>query len=188
MVETSEAEHMEPKIEALLNTVENYITALNQHDLDYAGTFLAANVVMNFVGTDYELNKAQILSSLGWDMGTKARFSYTVAETVAEAVVVDLTETNNFLELLSVPPLQARMEFQFNNENLIRSVSYEASGGSVKDPGAVARALEPVIKWASQNDADILAEVYDGEHIQYSRQSAEGWVKLLSSWRESQAT
>lgn len=169
-------------------TVEAYLAALSRHDLGAAGAFLAEDATMAFAGAEFEMTKPQILTALGWDVGANGRFSYetlTHENTPDNVVVIALTETNEFLDLLDLPPLEAKMTFTVNDASLIQTILYKQTGEGSADPGAIQRALEPAVAWAREDRPEELEEIYPDGQIQYRRETAVRWVRLLREWRES---
>lgn len=168
-----------------LATVEVYLRALNQHDLKAAGELLSDDVAMVFVGTEYKMNKPQIMDALSWDVGTNGEFSYEILNAELEQVVLELAEINDFLRLLDMPPLQAQMQFTVNERSLIQSISYESKGTASADPKSVHRALEEPVDWARTNAREELDAIYPDGQLHYTRKSGERWVRLLRDWKDS---
>jgi len=166
--------------QAAVQAVEAYLSDLQRHDLEAASEHLADDVVMTFAGADIAMNKEQIISALGWDVGAKGRFSFELLSASDDTVTIALTETNDFLDLLELPPIEAEMTFAVNENARIQSIVYKQTGAARADPETVQRALAPAVSWAEQHAPETLAEIYPQGRIQYSRESAEKWVERLT--------
>ncbi len=170
-----------------VSVVESYLDAFAQHDLYAVADYLAEDSEMTFTGADFKMSKKQILTLLGWDVGANGRFSHELITAKNDIIVISLTEHNDFLDLLYLPPLQAEMKFTVNDIKLIQSILYTPKGAMAEDPNLVQRALQPVVQWAHENAPERLKTIYPNGQISYNEESAREWCQLLREWRASQS-
>lgn len=125
------------------------------------------------------LGKEQVAAALGWDVGTEGRVTWTVSSERGPEVRLDGTETNEFLRLLRLGPLEFSSRFEVDEEGRIATQTHEVdwSGTSVAD------ALAPVLEWAAEVAPDELAEIYPDGGLVYTEEMGRRWVKLLRDWR-----
>ncbi len=160
--------------------LEQYLGAINRHEVAEALAYLADSFVLEF-SSGPKLDKRGVENALGWDAGTEGRVEWRITEEEANALTVEGEETNEFLRLLGIEPLQFRSRFSFGEDGLIAGQRHEVDWSGV----SVNQALSPAVAWARDNAADELAEVYPDEQMTYTARAGRGWVSLLRRWSES---
>lgn len=158
--------------------VAKYLACLGEHDVPAALGYLSEGFQLEFKGGP-TLGKEGLATALGWDTGTEGRLEWRVVSGDGGSVTIEGHETNEFLRLLGIQPLEFGSRFRVNAEGLIQHQTHTTnwSGVSVQD------SLAPVIAWAADHAAAELTLAYpDGEMV-YSEEAGRRWVALLRRWR-----
>lgn len=163
--------------------VTAYLDALATHDLDAATDLLSDDFRMVFTDFGFEAEKGDVVTMLGWDVGTNGRFRYEFDPAPGDTLQVVLVERNAFLDHLGLDPIEAEMGFTVSNEAIAR-ITYRTDSASA-NPDVISQALAPAVAWAREHRPGLLDEIYPNGSIRYSRWSAEQWVQLLRDWRAS---
>lgn len=168
----------------LQDVLASYFEHVNRHDVAGALAHLTERFQLEFGGGP-TLNKEEVARALGWDAGTEGRVEWRIVSASGNEVSVEGEETNEFLNLLGVPPLPFTGRFEFDESGLIARQHHV-----VEWPGAsIDQALAPAIAWAGEHAPEELARVYPDGRLVYSQESGRVWVALLRRWRrESEAS
>ncbi len=166
-----------------LEVVARYLARLNEHDVPGALEHLADGFQLEFANGP-TLSKADLASALGWDAGTQGRVEWRIASPSPSEIAVEGQETNEFLSLLHIEPLDFRSRFRVNDDGLILHQVHDVdwTGASVSD------SLAPAIEWAAEHAPDELARAYPGGRMIYSEETGRRWVALLRRWRADTST
>lgn len=163
-----------------VDVLTSYFEHRNRHDNEGALAHLAEGFEIHFVGGP-TLTKQESSESLGWDTGANGRADWEIVEHTDDSIVVEGTETNDFLELLEVPAIHFQSVYWFTEHGLITRQRYRADWGDVR----VQDAMEPAIEWAREHAPDQLKQAYPGGRMVYTEDAARRWVALLRRWRRA---
>ena len=163
-----------------VETLTNYYALRREHDAEGALGLLADDFRIEFAGGP-ALDKEQAAQSLGWDFGTNGRADWSIVDETPGTIVVEGSETNDFLDLLEIREIPFRSVFHFDRNGLILRQEYAADWEGISVPDA----LQPAIDWASVNAPEDLERAYPEGRMVYTREAGERWVALLKRWRES---
>jgi hypothetical protein len=160
---------------------ESYLAAINDHDIEGALSYLDNNFRLVFVGSEMSMTKEQVVDVYGWDAGANGNVRHeelTVSENCLSGIFV---EQNDFLKLIDIPELNARVTYKFGKNGLIEEQQYEL----LPNQPSFAENMKPATEWAREHRRDMLEEVYLNGQMVFNEEMARKWVALLAEWRES---
>lgn len=164
--------------------LDAFLQALHAHDPEQALAFLAEDFRLEFVDYGSALTKEQTRAAFAWDTGTNGHVHYENLEVDGHQVTAIFTETNDFLRLVGIPALQARITYVFDAQGRITEQRYTM----LPDQPSFQAAMQPAVAWAATHQAEELAEIYPDNQMIYSREMAERWVRLLKAWHQATKT
>ena len=159
---------------------EKYLTCLAAHDITAALELLSDSFVLEFEGGP-SLDKAGLAKALGWDTGTEGSLEWQIVSEGPRDVTFEGHETNQFLSLIGVDPLEFRSRFEVDDEGRIQKQVHATDWSGVSIPDALA----PAIEWATEHAPAELEGAYPNGAMVYSEESGRRWVALLRRWRSA---
>ncbi len=160
---------------------QRFLRAIETHDVEAALALLSEDFQLVFVEHGVTLDKSAMVDVLGWDRAVNGSLAFADLQVSDRSVAGLFTERNDFLELIGIPHLQARVVYELGDGGLIERQTYEPLP---RQPSIQAH-LEPAIEWARANRPAALEEVYPGEQMSFDEASGRKWISLLEAWREA---
>lgn len=158
---------------------DEYIKALNQHDIEKVLGFLADDFELYFVEFDSSMDKKAYVDVLGWDKGVNGKVTYENLEIEGNTIKGLFTERNQFFDLVDITEMKATITYRFNENGKIVKQSYTA----LPDQPAFQEKMQPVIEWARAHMPNELEEIYPQNQMIYNEEMGKRWVALLKKWK-----
>lgn len=162
-------------------TVHRFFTAQRTHDVDAAMQLLHEDYRFRDRARTFSVPRSGVRPMLEWDAGVGWRGEAAVVETNSDTVRVRLRETNDFLELLKLGPLQSEVTFVVSDGRIREAIV----GSATELQRTVDAAVAPVLEWARETRPAKLRGLIEDGSIVYDGPSAGGWVQLLREAREA---
>jgi len=160
---------------------DEYIAALNDHNLDKALSLLSNDFQLNFTEYDISMDKKEIINVLGWDKGVNGSVEYKDMVVEGDSITALFTEQNDFLKLVGIDELKANNTFTFDNFGLIIKQTYTPLTGQP----SFQENMKPAIEWARENKPEELNKIYPHNQMIFNQEMGERWVALLKEWKKS---
>jgi len=167
--------------EVILQRFQSYRNALNNHDKEKALTYLAEDFKLVFVDFNMTMTKDQVVDVLGWDVGANGKVTHGELHVSENTISGTFTEQNDFLKLIDIPQLKAKINYKFGEDGLIKKQLYEA----LPNQPSFLEKMKPAIDWASQYRKEELAIIYPNNQMLFNEKMARRWVALLKDWRKA---
>ena len=167
--------------EMILQRFQSYRNALNNHDKEKALTYLAEDFKLVFVDFDMTMTKDQVVDVLGWDVGANGKVTHGELHVSENTISGTFTEQNDFLKLINIPQLKAKIIYKFGEDGLIKEQLYQA----LPDQPSFLEKMKPAINWAAQYREEELAIIYPNNQMLFNEEMAKRWVVLLKDWRKA---
>ena len=159
-------------------TFESYRNALNNHDIEKALSFLAENFKLVFIDFDMTMTKEQVVDVLGWDAGANGKVTHGELQIFENTIASIFSEQNDFLKLIDIPELKAKITYEFGEDGLIEQQLYEA----LPNQPSFEKRMRPAVEWAMVHRKEELAVIYPHNQMVFNEEMARRWVALLQEW------
>jgi hypothetical protein len=167
-----------PKPADLLKAYEK---ALNSHDVNWVTRFHAEDIRFEVVGGFVKEGREQVRELAKWDAAVNCHLTFTDLVVSGDTVTCKATERNDWFRLAGIEEVHYGLNTIIFRGVLITSIRAELSQESVR---AMGDAFEAITEWASEERSQQLAELMPEGEFVHSAETAEGWLALLSEWRE----
>lgn len=166
--------HMEKKIR---ERFDEYVDALNDHDIDKALVMLSESYVLELPG-NYLVNKSQVRPFYEFDKGANSVYRFVNISYHRRSISADLIENNDIMTKLKIKPIEARVTYYFDTELKIERQSYTP----IADISILNEKINKVADWAASNYPEIIAEIYYNGQIKLSEENSRKWIWLIEKW------
>jgi len=166
------------KGDMMQQTFESYRNALNNHDIEKALSFLAENFKLVFIDFDMTMTKEQVVDVLGWDAGANGKVTHGELQIFENTIASIFSEQNDFLKLIDIPELKAKITYEFGEDGLIEQQLYEA----LPNQPSFEKRMRPAVEWAMVHRKEELAVIYPNNQMVFNEEMARRWVALLQEW------
>ena len=167
-----------PKPADLLKAYEK---ALNSHDVNGIIRFYAEDIRFEVVGGFVKVGRREVRELTKWDAAVNGQMTFTDIVVSGDTITCRAIERNDWLRLAGIEEVHYGSNTIVYNGVLISSIKAELTR---KSSQAIGQALQSITEWASQERSQELAELMPEGEFVYSAELAEGWLALLSEWRE----
>ncbi len=161
-------------------TLQAYLQAINDHDIETALSYLSDDFTLVFTESGLTMGKEQMADVLGWDSGANGNVTYDELQVSDNTISSVFTEQNDFLKLIGIREMKARVSFEIK-DGLIRQQHYEA----LPNQPSFMEKMQPAVDWAARHRKKVLDEIYPGGQLQFNQKMAKRWVALLRQWRDA---
>jgi limonene-1,2-epoxide hydrolase len=166
----------------LIDLVEAFQEALNQHDVDKVMSMFAENAEFEIVGVSKYSGKQQIRNVFEYDVGVNTELKFINCKTEGNTVRCQALERNDRLAAIGID------ELKYTSSNFVFSDRRIQSFISEIPPGVVQHNREvwqKFIPWLSKNYPDEHSKMFTSEgRFIYNHANGRGVVALLKKWRE----
>ena len=167
------------KVDMMQQTFESYRNALNNHDVEKSLSFLAEDFKLVFVDFDMTMTKEQVVDVLGWDAGANTKVTHGELQVFENTIASIFSEQNDFLKLIDILELKAKIAYEFGEDGLIKQQLYEA----LPNQPSFEKRMGPAVEWAMEHRKEELAIIYPNNQMVFNEEMARRWVALLQEWR-----
>jgi len=160
---------------------KRFTTTYNTHDVNKIVALYTNNAVFEVVGKLSFKGKNQIYRVTQYDSVLNIHMTISNILMRADTAFYNLTETNDWYKTAGIDATHYKMKLIFKKD-LITHLQAEVKPETQK---AVSQVLSPFVKWAAENNTDILKEMMPEGKFIYNAENAKKSLSLLLKWKES---
>jgi len=159
-------------------TVEGYVKAHNDHDVDKAMTFFGDSAVYNWKEGWFKKGKKAIQEVEEFDAYTQSHYDVSKIEVRRDTLLCTIEESNNFYTAAGVDNFTKIARFVVEDSKIMQ---YEFIMNN-KSWGEIKEALKPFREWAQREREQEFGQLLlDGE-FRYGYNGAKRWMALMDEW------
>jgi hypothetical protein len=163
-------------------TVESYIAAHNDHDIEKAMTFFDKNIVFELKGVWTKKGLSEIQSLEEWDAALNSNLKLESINLKEDTVFCRIVENNDWLGAVDITDLvHDPTAFVVNNGKIKIIIGYplEETGREIEV------AIGALYQWSQETqDSTINDLILNGQFL-YSAKAADKWLDLFKRWKAS---
>ncbi len=160
---------------------KRYPTIYNTHNVKEIVSLYADDAIFDVPGHFSLTGKNQIRNITQYDSVLNIQMAINNIAVHGDTVFCNLTETNDWLKTAEIGEAFYRVKFIFY-KGLIKELRAEAKPETQQ---AFSQILPPLMKWATENKAEVITEMMPEGKFIYKAENARKTLTLLRSWKES---
>ncbi len=161
--------------------VKRYASIYNTHDVDKMVALYADDAVFELTGQLSLSGKSQLRKITEYDVAMNIHMTISDINSKGDTVFCHVKETNDWIKEAGIDNAHYKAMFVYN-AGLIKLIRAEATP---EPQQAFEDVSSPLLKWARENEEDLLSEMMPEGKFVYNAENARKSLKLLRLWRES---
>ncbi len=165
--------------------VRNYIEAQKNHQIDLSLQYFDEETAFMLPGEITTLTGMENIRQMAqYDSVMNTRLHIESLRVDGNTVTCRVTETNRWLDIAGLPPLQYDSTLFYVFGGKIRKIVAFPADSSLR---ALSDATDHFIRWLAQTHPREATALLSGDGFSYNTANAETLLKFLSEWRDSTA-
>ena len=163
-------------------TVQAFLDAHNEHNVDAVLALCTDDVVWEEEGISSRSGKAELRKKELWDKAVNGAFEFRRIQARGNVVTAKAVEFSDYYAAAGIDQFEYdSISFTFQG-SLIKEIKVVPSGDS---NNAYGNALNMFVIWGSSNKAAEMNSLKEGGRYSFSAATAPNWIKLLKEWKAS---
>lgn len=162
--------------------VENYEQAYNNHDLEKIMSFYADDAEFEVVNIFSLSGKDQIRNLTEYDIALDIQMSIENIKIRGDSAIFELTERNDWLKAMEIEAAHYGPTILIFKDGLIEHLKATQIPQTEE---AISSAIQAIMKWASANRPEQIAEMMPEGEFVYSADNAKKVIELIQQWKET---